>query len=211
MISASFLSVKDNLKENIKKLDKTHIDYLHLDIMDGLFVANETWSINEIKDLLNGTRKPLDVHLMVENVEKYVAEYQALDPEYITFHLEAIKEPLDIIKQIKKTGSKVGIAIKPDTPIETIQPYLHLLDLVLVMSVEPGAGGQAFLNSSIYKVTYLKEQRLNNNYQYMISIDGGINEDTISLVDCDMYVIGSAITKQNDYEQVVNKLKNYEK
>ena len=211
MISASFLSVKENLKENIKRLDKTNIDYLHLDIMDGLFVPNKTWDINEIKELLNGVRKPLDVHLMVDDVDKYIDEYASLDPEYITFHYEATSNPLEVIKKIKKTGSKVGISLKPDTKIEVLEPYLDLLDLVLVMSVEPGMGGQTFLNSSIYKVDYLKEQKLKNNYQYMISIDGGINEETISLVNCDIYVVGSAITKQDNYEEVINKLKNYEK
>ena len=211
MISASFLSIKENLKENIKRLDKTNIDYLHLDIMDGLFVPNKTWDINEIKELLNGVRKPLDVHLMVDDVDKYIDEYASLDPEYITFHYEATSNPLEVIKKIKKTGSKVGISLKPDTKIEVLEPYLDLLDLVLVMSVEPGMGGQTFLNSSIYKVDYLKEQKLKNNYQYMISIDGGINEETISLVTCDIYVVGSAITKQDNYEEVINKLKNYEK
>lgn len=211
MISASFLSIKENLKENIKRLDKTNIDYLHLDIMDGLFVPNKTWDINEIKELLNGVRKPLDVHLMVDDISKYIDEYASLDPEYITFHYEATSNPLEVIKKIKKTGSKVGISLKPDTKIEVLEPYLDLLDLVLVMSVEPGMGGQTFLNSSIYKVDYLKEQKLKNNYQYMISIDGGINEETISLVNCDIYVVGSAITKQDNYEEVINKLKNYEK
>ena len=208
MISASFLSIKENLKENIKRLDKTNIDYLHLDIMDGLFVPNKTWDINEIKELLNGVRKPLDVHLMVDDVDKYIDEYASLDPEYITFHYEATSNPLEVIKKIKKTGSKVGISLKPDTKIEVLEPYLDLLDLVLVMSVEPGMGGQTFLNSSIYKVDYLKEQKLKNNYQYMISIDGGINEETISLVNCDIYVVGSAITKQDNYEEVINKLKS---
>lgn len=207
MISASFLSIKENLKENIKRLDNTNIDYLHLDIMDGLFVPNKTWDVNEIKELLNGVRKPLDVHLMVNDISKYIDDYKALDPEYITFHYEATSAPLEVIKKIKKTGSKVGISLKPDTKIEVLEPYLDLLDLVLVMSVEPGMGGQTFLNSSIYKVDYLKEQKLKNNYQYMISIDGGINEETISLVNCDIYVVGSAITKQDNYEEVINKLK----
>ena len=105
---------------------------------------------------------------------------------------------------------KVSQNVK-DTPVEVLEPYLDLLDLVLIMSVEPGMGGQEFLNSAIYKVDYLKKQKLEKHYQYMISIDGGINEQTISLVDCDIYVVGSAITKQNNYEEVINKLKSYEK
>lgn len=208
MISASFLSIKNNLKENIKKLDNTNIDYLHLDIMDGHFVLNKTWDIAEIKELLNGTKKPLDVHLMVSDLDKYINDYQALDPEYITFHYEAIDNPSEAIKKIKQTGSKVGISIKPATDITVLDPFLDELDLVLVMSVEPGAGGQAFLPSAIYKIDYLKEMKQNNNYQYLISVDGGLNEETLNLVkDADLLVIGSAITKNDNYAEEVDKLK----
>ena len=211
MLSASFLSAKDDFKMSIDKLNHTNIDYLHLDIMDGLFVNNKTWDISEMQELLRNNHKPLDVHLMVNDIENYICDYEQLDPEYITFHLEATSNPLDIINKIKKMGSKVGIAIKPSTDVEKLKPYLAILDLVLIMSVEPGMGGQSFLNNSIYKVNYLREQKEKEHYQYLISIDGGINLDTINLVDCDIFVVGSAITNSFNYEEMVNKLKNYEK
>ena len=201
-ISASFLSIKDNLKENINLLTKCDIDYLHLDIMDGKFVPNQTWSIYDIKNVINYD-KPLDVHLMVNDVYKYIDEYQILKPEFITFHYEINLDILDIINYIKKYNIKVGLSIKPSTKIEEIIPYLPYLDLVLVMSVEPGFGGQSFIMECIEKIKKLKELKSN----YLISVDGGINDQTISLVkDADIVVVGSYITSGN-YLKNIEKLK----
>ncbi len=201
-ISASFLSIKDNLKENINLLTKCDIDYLHLDIMDGKFVPNQTWSIYDIKNVINYD-KPLDVHLMVNDVYKYIDEYQILKPEFITFHYEISLDILDIINYIKKYNIKVGLSIKPSTKIEEIIPYLPYLDLVLVMSVEPGFGGQSFIMECIEKIKKLKELKSN----YLISVDGGINDQTISLVkDADIVVVGSYITSGN-YLKNIEKLK----
>ncbi len=201
-ISASFLSIKDNLKENINLLTKCDIDYLHLDIMDGLFVNNKTWNISEIKDLIN-YNKPLDVHLMVYDVYKYIDEYRNLNPEFITFHYEVNLDIMDIINYIKKFNIKVGLSIKPNTKIEEIIPYLPYLDLVLVMSVEPGLGGQQFIVNSVDKIKKLKELK----GDYLIEVDGGINDQTINLVkDVDIAVIGSYITSGN-YEEKIKSIK----
>ena len=201
-ISASFLSIKDNLKENINLLTKCDIDYLHLDIMDGLFVNNKTWNISEIKDLIN-YNKPLDVHLMVYDVYKYIDEYRNLNPEFITFHYEVNLDIMDIINYIKKFNIKVGLSIKPNTKIEEIIPYLPYLDLVLVMSVEPGKGGQSFIMDSIDKIKKLKELK----GDYVIEVDGGINDNTIKYVsDADIVVVGSYITSGN-YEERIKNLK----
>ena len=201
-ISASFLSIKNNLKENINLLTKCDIDYLHLDIMDGLFVNNKTWNISEIKDLIN-YNKPLDVHLMVYDVYKYIDEYRNLNPEFITFHYEVNLDIMDIINYIKKFNIKVGLSIKPNTKIEEIIPYLPYLDLVLVMSVEPGLGGQQFIVNSVDKIKKLKELK----GDYLIEVDGGINDQTINLVkDVDIAVIGSYITSGN-YEEKIKSIK----
>ena len=201
-ISASFLSIKDNLKENIDLLTKCDIDYLHLDIMDGIFVKNKTWDISEIKNLIN-YNKPLDVHLMVKDVYKYVDEYQELNPEFITFHYEVDLDIMDIINYIKKYNIKVGLSIKPNTKVDEIIPYLPYLDLVLVMSVEPGEGGQKFIINSVDKIKKLKELK----GDYLIEVDGGINDSTISLVkDVDIAVIGSYITSGN-YEEKIKNIK----
>ena len=201
-ISASFLSIKDNLKENIDLLTKCDIDYLHLDIMDGIFVKNKTWDISEIKNLIN-YNKPLDVHLMVSDVYKYVDEYKDLNPEFITFHYEVDLDIMDIINYIKKYNIKVGLSIKPNTEVDEIIPYLPYLDLILVMSVEPGEGGQKFIINSVDKIKKLKELKGN----YLIEVDGGINDSTISLVkDVDIAVIGSYITSGN-YEEKIKSIK----
>lgn len=199
-ISASFLSINDNIKENVNLLTSCDIDYLHLDIMDGEFVNNKTWEISEIKELINYSR-PLDVHLMVNDVYKYIDEYKDLNPTYITFHYEINLDILDIIQYIKKFNIKVGLSIKPSTKVEEITPYLNYLDLVLVMSVEPGLGGQQFIKESVNKIKKLKELKGN----YLISVDGGINIDTVNLVkDADIIVVGSYITNGNYSQQIKN-------
>ena len=208
MISASFLSIKDNIKENIKKLDNTSIDMLHVDIMDGIFVPNKTWNINEVNELLIDTKKKKDVHLMVNDVKKYIDDFKIIKPEYITFHYEAIDNIFDTIRYIKSLNIKVGLSIKPNTNIEDINPYLKYLDLVLVMSVEPGKGGQKFIESSIDKIDYLYNERINNNYRYLIEVDGGINDITSKLCNkADILVIGSFITN-GDYQEQIDKINN---
>ncbi len=209
-ISASFLSIKNDLKNNIKLLDQTNIDYLHLDIMDGRFVSNKTLRFRKLKSILDGTESLKDVHLMVRNVKKYIKKYKKLKPEYITFHLEATKTPLKIINILRKNGIKVGISIKPNTNIEDIRPYLSLIDLVLVMSVEPGEGGQEFIPSSIDKIKYLDDLRNKNDYKYVIEVDGGINDTNYYLLkanNVDIIVIGSFITNSDNYQERIDKLK----
>lgn len=207
MISASFLAIKNNIKENINKLDKTSIDMLHVDIMDGLFVNNKTWNIKEITDLLENTKKPKDIHLMVKDVKKYVDDFKILNPYIITFHYEAINNTIDMINYIKSLNIKVGLSIKPNTNIDLIKPYLEYLDLVLIMSVEPGMGGQKFIESSVDKINALYEIRENNNYHYLIEVDGGINNITSKLCNkADILVIGSYITN-GDYQIQIDNIK----
>lgn len=208
MISASFLSIKDNIKENIKKLDNTSIDMLHVDIMDGIFVPNKTWNIDEVNELLLDTKNKKDIHLMVNDVKKYIDDFKILKPEYITFHYEATDNIFDTIRYIKSLNIKVGLSIKPNTNIEDIKPYLEYLDLVLVMSVEPGKGGQKFIESSIDKIDYLYNERINNNYHYLIEVDGGINDITSKKCSkVDILVIGSFITNGN-YQEQIDKINN---
>lgn len=206
MISASFLSIKDNIKENIIKLDNTSIDMLHVDIMDGIFVPNKTWKFEEVSNLLENTNKKKDVHLMVKDVKRYVDYYSLLKPEFITFHYEAIDNVDEMIDYIKSFNIKVGLSIKPDTKVEVIDKYLNKLDLVLVMSVEPGKGGQRFIEESLDKIDYLYDKKISNNYHYAIEVDGGINDITAKLCHkADILVIGSFITNGN-YQEQINKI-----
>lgn len=205
MISASFLAIKDNLKDNIKKLDSTSIDMLHIDIMDGLFVPNKTWNIKEISNLLENTKKKKDIHLMVNDVYKYVDDFKVLNPNNITFHYEAVSNIIETINYIKSLNIKVGMSIKPNTSIDEIKPYLKYLDLVLIMSVEPGMGGQTFIKNSVNKINTLYDLRKINNYHYLIEVDGGVNNITAKLCNkADILVIGSYITNGNYQEQINN-------
>lgn len=206
-ISASFLSIKEDLKNNIKKLDNSNIDYLHLDIMDNIFVPNITWSVEEIESLLDGTKSKKDVHLMVKDVIKYIDDYSKLNPKFITFHFEAVDNVIEIINYIKEKNIKVGLSIKPNTNVEEITDYLSLIDLVLVMSVEPGFGGQAFIPDSLNKIEELYNIRKDNNYNYLIEVDGGINSSNIKeLNKCDIVVVGSFITNSSDYNNAISEL-----
>src|SRR5574344_8502 len=143
-VSTSLLSIKQDLKENLKLLANTKTDYIHLDIMDGIFTKNKTWNFEEIRELFVGINKPLDIHLMVKDAKKYIEEFQSLKPTYITIHYES-DNYLENINLIKKYGIKAGLSIKPSTKVKEIEHLLPLIDLVLVMSVEPGMGGQEFI------------------------------------------------------------------
>lgn len=209
-VSTSILSIKSNLSDNIKILDKSGTDYIHLDIMDGNFVTNKTWDYSDIKDILKDISTPVDVHLMVSNLDYYIDNFSKINPNNITFHLEATDNINKYINLIKEKNIKVGLAIKPNTDINLIIPYLEYLDLVLVMSVEPGAGGQKFIDSSCDKIKLLKEIKELYGYNYIIEVDGGINADTVKLVaiaGVDLVVSGSYITNSDDYKERIDTLK----
>lgn len=208
-VSASILSVND-LDDTIKELNTLDIDYIHLDIMDGKFVPNTSFTYNQIKKIIEVSEKPFDVHLMVRDVEDYIYHYAMLNTEYITFHYEVLKD-LKIIKKIKNYGIKCGISVKPSTDIELIYELLPYIDMVLIMSVEPGRGGQKFIDNSLNKIKKLKDYIKKNNLNVIISVDGGINNNTG--VNCvkngaDMLVVGSALINSNDKENFIKELKS---
>lgn len=204
-ISPSILASNDRTK-SIEKLNNTTADYIHIDTMDGKFVNNTQMPIKEIIELEKISKKPLDIHLMVNNPLEYIKQLQNKNIKYITFHLEIKENIKEIITSIKKLNYKVGIAIKPTTQIEQIKPYLNMIDLVLIMSVEPGYGGQKFIENSIEKAITLK--KLDNNIK--IEMDGGINNTNINKIKkyVDIAVVGSYITNNNNYNQAINNLKN---
>ena len=207
-IAASFLDIKEPKTLEVSKLDSLNIDYLHLDVMDGIFVDNKTYTYEEFYDITRYTTKPKDIHLMVSDVKKYIDEFSKMNPEFITFHYEAASEVSSVINYIKDLGIKVGMSIKPSTDISEIVKYLDYLDLILVMSVEPGRGGQTFIEDSVRKIEQLYNLREQNHYAYKIEVDGGINDETIKKCEkADICVVGSFITKQ-DYSEALRKLRD---
>ena len=207
-IAASFLDIKEPKVEELTKLDSMDIDYIHLDVMDGIFVENKTYTYEEFYDITRFTTKPKDIHLMVSDVKKNIDEFAKMNPMFITFHYESVSEVSSVINYIKELGIKVGMSIKPSTEVSEIIDYLDYLDLILVMSVEPGRGGQVFIEESVKKIEQLYNLREDNNYNYHIEVDGGINNETIKKCNkADICVVGSYITKQ-DYEEALRKLRD---
>jgi ribulose-phosphate 3-epimerase len=206
MISASLLSMRDNLFHYIKILNKENIDYIHIDMMDGVFVPNKSFTYEEIKFIIDNINRPIDVHLMVKDIDNYIKDYLMYDTEYITIHYEAMID-LKPIAKIKSHGIKCGISIKPDTNVEHIYDLLDKIDLVLIMSVEPGKGGQEFIPNTLDKISKLKDEIKRRKLNVKISVDGGITEKAgkQSLKrGADMLVIGSALKKDMN---IINKLK----
>ena len=207
-IAASFLDIKEPKIDELRFLDSLDIDYIHLDVMDGIFVENKTYTYEEFYDITRLTTKPKDVHLMVSDVKKYIDEFSKMKPDFMTFHYETVSEVGSVINYIKELGIGVGMSIKPSTDVSEIAKYLPYLDLVLVMSVEPGRGGQTFIEESVKKIEQLYTLRESEKYNYQIEVDGGINNETIKKCNkADICVVGSYITKQ-DYKEALRKLRD---
>lgn len=206
-ISVSYLSSKKSMRETIRLIEETTADYIHVDLMDGGFVPKKNFTIEEVEELLEKHTKPLDIHLMVFDPIIYVPSLAKLNPEFITFHLEATKDVVKTIEAIKMQGIKAGITIRPDTDLYELMPYLSLVDLVLIMSVNPGEGGQEFMMSAVDRLQALMEIRKDNDLSFLIEIDGGINKDTIKFVkDVDIAVSGSFICNSFNYQERIDEL-----
>ena len=207
LVSTSFLS-SNNIPRDLKKLNETDTDYIHVDVMDGKFVPNKTMPFSEMKNIYKYTSKRLDVHLMVNDPMKYINDYATLNTEYITLHEEIDVDIIEMLKLIKSYGIKCGLAIKPDTLVSDLVPYLPLLDLVLVMSVEPGAGGQKFIMESEDKIKEVKTLIDTYNLSTKISVDGGINSETKNYCSlCDILVSGSYIVNSLDFSKQIDSLR----
>ena len=206
-IAVSYLSSKKSKKETIQLIEDTTADYIHVDLMDGGFVSKKNFTTKEVEELLENHTKPLDIHLMVFDPIIYVSSLAKLNPEFITFHLEATKDIVKTIEAIKMQGIKAGITIRPDTDLYELMPYLSLVDLVLIMSVNPGEGGQEFMMSAVDRLQALMEIRKNSGLSFLIEIDGGINKDTIKFVkDVDIAVSGSFICNSSNYQERIAEL-----
>lgn len=208
-VSVSILGLDDR-KKAISLLNNTNCDYIHIDVMDGSFVPNKQFTTEEINNLGIISKKKFDVHLMVDNPREYIENLDISNIEYIIVHSEIDKDINELLDLIKSYNVKCGLSIKPNTDISILTPYLNKLDLILVMSVEPGFSGQEFISNSLDRVSKLKQIIKNNNLDIVMAIDGGINGSNASLVkksDIDMVVSGSYVTNSLDYQDKINDLR----
>ena len=206
-IATSILDCQDRL-EGVRQLNGTSIDYIHIDAMDGVFVPGiQFQDIEEIKKINNISENKLDVHLMMDNPGFYIEQLKDMNIEFITIHLEIARDKKDIFNKIRELGYKVGISIKPGTDIKEVEPYLNDIDLILLMSVEPGLGGQRFMDSTIERVLQLKNLINKSGRDILIEVDGGINDETITKLDLvDIAVVGSYISKSDNYQEKIDLL-----
>ena len=204
MISVSYLKSKYDKFETINKINESNADYIHVDLMDGLYVTNKNFTILDLLNDLSITTKPLDVHLMVNNPIEYIDYLTKFNVAIITFHLDSTNNPIEVINKIKENNIKVGIAINPDEDINILNNYYDLIDYILIMSVYPGKGGQEFIPNVLEKIKVLEDKNI------LIGIDGGINEDTIEYLKnykIDIIVSGSYICMSDNYNKNIEILK----
>ena len=212
-IAPSILSANlMHMHDEIQSIDKNGSEYIHIDVMDGHYVDNLTFGANMVKSIRPITQKVLDVHLMITPVKKYIDEYIKAGSDIISFHPEADNNSKDIIKQIKSANLKAGIAVHPRVSISEIAEFLDLIDMVIVMTVVPGFGGQKFMHSEINKIIELANIRKERNLHYEIEVDGGINSETAQIckdVDADVLVAGSYIFSggKENYKKMIDSLR----
>jgi len=209
-ISPSLLAADfSNLEKDMKKIEKT-ADAIHLDVMDGLFVPNISFGLPVVKAVKRVTNLPLDVHLMIENPSRYIDDFKNAGADYITVHAEACRHLNRTINKIKELGIKAGVSLNPHTNEDVLKYLLQDLDMILVMSVNPGYGGQSFIRSSLNKINNISKMVKESNNDIIIAVDGGINKENIKEVynaGANFIIAGSAVFKSNDPEKEILLLK----
>lgn len=206
LLSANFL----HLEDEVKAVSEAGADLLHIDVMDGHFVPNLTFGPCVIKELQNISKVPLDVHLMVQNPAKFVEYFLPLKPKFITFHLEAENHPIRLCEYLRQNGILAGVVLNPHTPVSNLKHLIEFMDIVLLMSVNPGFSGQKFLALVFDKIKELRELIDKKNAKVFIEVDGGVNGLNASKLDeagADILVAGSYIFSSKDYKAAISSLK----
>ena len=207
ILNANFLE----LKSQIELINQSEADWIHLDIMDGVFVPNITFGFSIIKSIHSYSKKPLDVHLMIVNPEKYIERFADAGAFMITVHYETCPHLHSTIQQIKKTGVKAGVALNPHTEVGLLKPILQDIDMVLIMTVNPGFGGQEFIEASYQKIKDLRQLSKDINPELLIQVDGGISTDNIKQLHSagvDVFVAGTFVFKSENPTNTIDLLKN---
>ena len=210
-ISPSILSADfSRLGEDVQAVDRAGADYIHIDVMDGHFVPNITIGPLVVEALRKVTAKPLDVHLMIENPDLYISDFAKAGADIITVHQEAVPHLHRTLQLIKSLGKKAGVSLNPATPVETLDIILDELDLVLIMSVNPGFGGQSFIPSALDKIRTLRQRITERGLSTELEVDGGVKIDNIREVvaaGADVLVAGSAVFNTEDYAATITALR----
>jgi ribulose-phosphate 3-epimerase len=209
MIAPSLLSADfSKLGEEIERVTQAGADWIHVDVMDGHFVPNLTIGAPVVKSLKPVSRIPLDCHLMIEHPEKYIEDFAKAGASTITIHVESASDAEKTLKRIRELGCKPGVTLKPATPVSMIVPYLGLVDLVLVMTVNPGFSGQSFMREQVVKITEIRRELNRIGSKALIEVDGGVTPETAKeLREADVLVAGNAVFKAPDYAVAIAKLK----
>lgn len=203
LLSADFA----NLERDIRAVAQAGAEWLHVDVMDGHFVPNLTIGVPVVASVKKISPLPLDVHLMIEKPERLIEGFIKAGADYLTIHVESTADPAAVLKRIRELGARPGITLRPGTQLARIRPFLTLVDLVLVMTVEPGFGGQAFMSDQVAKLGELAEIRKAEGLGYLIEVDGGVSDSTVwQCQSADVLVAGSYVFK-NDYSTAIKKLK----
>ena len=211
LISPSILAADfSKLGSDVEDVQSRGIDYLHVDVMDGMFVPNISFGPDVMKSLNGIMKVPYDVHLMIVDPDRYIEKFVTDNTEFITVHYEACSDLAATIEHIHSLGVKAGVSIKPGTEPEVLDPFLEDIDLILVMSVEPGFGGQKFIDSSLPKISYYSRKKAENGYRYLIEVDGGVgagNAHVVREAGVEVIVAGSAVFKAADRTAAIESIK----
>ena len=207
-VATSFLSCK-NIEKAIQKISATDADFIHVDFIDGKLYQGKKFPFRKLKKLFKYTRKRLDVHLMVKKPKKYIKKFASLNAANITFHIETGKNIEKNLELIQSFGIRAGLAISPNTEISRLIPYLEKIDLILIMSVMPGAGGQVFIEETIPRIKTVIGMTKKVNPNIKICVDGGINEEIAKkLKNVDMMIVGSYVTNQKNFQEAIDTIRN---